>query len=56
MDAYFAFTDECGSYQKIRSENFIKTHPYYVRATVIMSFEDYLALQVGMDDYSLMWR
>lgn len=50
MDAYFAFTDECGSYQKIRSENFIKTHPYYVRATVIMSFEDYLALQVGMDE------
>lgn len=37
MEAYFAFTDECGSYQKIRTEKFNKTHPFYVRATAIMN-------------------
>ena len=45
MEAYFAFTDECGSYQKIRTEKFNKTHPFYVRATAIMSVSDYLVLQ-----------
>lgn len=50
MDAYFAFTDECGNYQKERSSKFIKAHPFYVRATVIISFDDYLKLQAGMDE------
>ena len=49
MEAYFAFTDECGSYQKIRTEKFNKTHPFYVRATAIMSVSDYLVLQNEMD-------
>lgn len=49
MEAYFAFTDECGNYQKIRSEKFNRAHPFYVRSTVIMSFSDYLVLQKGMD-------
>lgn len=50
MDAYFAFTDECGNYQKVRSSKFNKAHPFYVRATVIISFDDYLKLQTGMDE------
>lgn len=45
MDAYFSFTDECGVYEKIRSEKFLKANPFYVRATVIISLEDYLKLQ-----------
>lgn len=49
MEAYFAFTDECGSYQKNRTEKFNKAHPFYVRSTVIMSFSDYLVLQNEMD-------
>ena len=48
MDAYFAFTDECGIYQKNKSEKFLKSHPYYVRATVIISLNDYLLLQDEM--------
>lgn len=50
MEAYFAFTDECGSYQKKRSENFNKAHPFYVRSTVIISLADYLQLQKRMDE------
>lgn len=53
MEAYFAFTDECGSYQKIRTEKFNKAHPFYVRSTVIISLSDYLALQKGMDDIKI---
>lgn len=48
MDTYFAFTDECGEYQHERSDKFIRTHPFYVRSTVIMSLADYLRLQKGM--------
>lgn len=49
MDAYFAFTDECGNYQKIRSAKYNRSHPFYVRATVIISLADYLTLQAEMD-------
>lgn len=50
MDAYFAFTDESGNYEKIRTAKFLISHPFYVRATVMISLEDYLKLQEGMDD------
>ena len=49
METYFAFTDECGQYNKDRTENFIKAHPFYVRSTVIISCTDYLLLQKDMD-------
>jgi len=49
MEAYFAFSDECGAYQKTRSSRFVTTHPYYVRATVIMSFADYRALELELN-------
>ncbi len=49
MDAYFAFTDECGQYQKQRSDAFIRAHPFYVRSTVIISFSDYLQFQADME-------
>lgn len=45
MEAYFAFTDECGNYQKIRSDSFKQSHPFYVRSTVIISLVEYLQLQ-----------
>lgn len=49
METYFAFTDECGSYQKNRSDKFLRAHPFYVRATVIVSLKDFLEFQDGMD-------
>lgn len=49
MEAYFAFTDECGVYQKNRSKKFLKSNPFYVRATVIISLEDYIKFQTEMD-------
>lgn len=49
-EAYFAFTDECGNYEKERAESFNKSHPFYVRSTVIISLTDYLLLQQGIDE------
>ena len=45
MEAYFAFTDESGQYQKNREDRFMLAHPFYVRSTVIISWADYLELQ-----------
>lgn len=53
MEAYFAFTDECGSYQKVRGDKFNIAHPFYVRSTVILSLTDYLELQKGIDEKKL---
>lgn len=50
MEAYFAFTDECGNYQKIRSDKFKRSHPFYVRSTVIISLNDYIQLQKEMEE------
>lgn len=49
MESYFAFTDECGNYQKERSDKFNISHPFYVRSTVIISFTDYRHLQKEID-------
>lgn len=32
---YFGFSDEAGSYKKERSNNFIKSHPFYIRSLVL---------------------
>ena len=53
MEAYFAFTDECGIYQKTRSRKFNEGNPFYVRSTVIISLPDFLTLQKGMDDIKI---
>lgn len=50
MEPYFAFTDECGNYQKDRSRKFILAHPFYVRATIIISMDDYYTLQKSVAD------
>lgn len=49
MKAYFAFTDECGDYTKERNARFLAAHPFYVRSTVIMPFDDYQTMQAEMN-------
>lgn len=36
MTIYFAFSDENGSYKRVRGKRFIRAHKYYVRATCII--------------------
>lgn len=41
MDAYYAFSDEAGFYQERCGKKTLKSHPFYVRATVLVKVEEY---------------
>lgn len=45
MEAYYAFSDEAGQYEKTCGKRFIKSHPYYVRATLLVKIEEYRGYQ-----------
>lgn len=45
MSAYFVFTDEAGAYNKLPSEPFRRSHPFYIRSNVCISVEDYRVFQ-----------
>ena len=44
MPVFFVFSDEAGSYRQNRSEKFLKAHPFYVRASLIISADDWIRL------------
>lgn len=48
MENYFIFTDEAGAYQKRPSDAHIRSHPFYIRANVCMSIDDYRQYQIEM--------
>lgn len=41
----FNFTDECGVYEKERSEKFNKANPFYVRSNYMITTADYIELE-----------
>ena len=41
MEAYYAFSDEAGQYENTCGKRFLKSHPYYVRATLLVKIEEY---------------
>ena len=52
MNTYFVFTDEAGAYQRKPNEKHIRSHPFYIRANVLMSIEDYRQYQMDMQRIS----
>jgi len=44
VSTYFAFSDESGEYKQNRSEKFIKSSPYYIRATLLILASDWKEL------------
>ena len=44
-EAYYIFTDEAGAYNKRPSEPFRRSHPFYIRANVRLSVNDYRIFQ-----------
>lgn len=40
-ETYYIFTDEAGAYNKRPSESFRRSHPFYIRANVRLSVNDY---------------
>lgn len=53
---YFVFTDEVGTYTSSPSERFIKSHPFYIRANVMMSINDYRQYQMDMQRINGMYE
>jgi|ERR1043166_3658293 hypothetical protein len=47
MAVYFAFSDENGCYQRIRSVNFVTLHPYFIRSTLLIKADDWQELRSG---------
>jgi len=45
MPVYFGFSDETGNYEKERNDKFLKVHPYYIRALLLMNGEEYSFLE-----------
>lgn len=56
MANYFVFTDEAGAYQSHTSSAFRKSHPFYIRANVLMSMEDYRVFQEEMKTLNAMYE
>ena len=56
MANYFVFTDEAGAYQSHPSEGFIKSHPFYIRANVMISIDDYRKYQLQMQRINGMYE
>lgn len=44
-DTFLVFTDEAGAYNKLPSEPFRRSHPFYIRSNVCLSAEDYRVFQ-----------
>lgn len=49
-NSFFAFTDEAGTYTKQPSESFRRSHPFYIRASVLISADDYRILQKELQE------
>lgn len=45
MKNHFVFTDEAGAYNKLPSEPFRRSHPFYIRSNAYLSCNDYRVFQ-----------
>jgi hypothetical protein len=37
MSIYVGFSDECGSYKVGKTQKYLKSHPFYIRSTLIIN-------------------
>lgn len=44
-ETLYAFTDEAGAYNKLPSEPFRRSHPFYIRSNACLSVDDYRVFQ-----------
>lgn len=50
MPTYFAFSDECGAYQKDPTPKQLSAHPFYIRATLLIDADEWKSLSMGLND------
>lgn len=57
---FYNFTDECGAYKADRSDAFLRSHPFYVRANLIIDMDEYHDLELMINNiknaYSLSYN
>lgn len=56
MAIYFASSDESGSFRREMSKRYIRSHPYYVRATVIILASDWKKLRNELNSLRQQFR
>ena len=44
MSTYFGFSDECGDYLQGINEKQLKTHPFYIRSTLLINSSEWKKL------------
>lgn len=49
MPIYFAFSDECGDYTQYPNPSQLKSHPFYIRATLLMDAEEWKGLSLSLN-------
>lgn len=55
MSIYFGFSDECGSYQIEKTENYLRVHPYYIRSTLLIKADEWKKLNKSFIDLKAMY-
>lgn len=50
MPIYFAFSDECGAYQRYPNKKQLTSHPFYIRATLLMNADEWKTLNLNFNN------
>lgn len=53
MTIYFAFSDEHGSYSRLKTPGFLRAHPWYIRSVVIIDAEQWKILENGYTELKI---
>jgi hypothetical protein len=53
MGVYFAFSDENGCYQQVRSAKFVNRHPYFIRSTLLIKADEWQVLRGEIEKLKL---
>lgn len=55
-DTYFCFSDEYGDYEKQMSKKQLRTHPFYVRSTLLMNASEWKSLNLSFRNLKEKYR
>lgn len=53
MSIYFGFSDECGSYLKVKNSKYLRVHPYYIRCTLLMNANEWKNFRIRFNELKL---
>jgi hypothetical protein len=53
MSIFFGFSDECGTYQMVKTKRHLQVHPHYIRSTLLIKAEEWKTLNKAFIDLKL---